>query len=552
MNFLRLIILVSSIFALKSVAAESLCRSILNTRASFLLSRVLQETSTPERILYQNQDYYLYRKTATDSPYEAFYIHALLFLTQKLSLEPFATTSLFVQTPENKFIQYYRKSEDVYDDRDSPSQEYANGPTLQMAIDYLLNPGGRSKFEYHKDIKKKKARYLTRIDFDEKKLLSDSHLPPNFQAQDVPQILSLINQFPLQEILGLTKNFPLPEALRTAITRRLTKLRQSLQNSDGYFNHSSELLRKIKHEHKLQEKVIKFEKLQEIRELLNKRFIRDFVTNSTYSSFADFKTEVMSIPEYAKIVEEILNQGQLTIVLPNSTRAGVLALGIKNLFETQVSMFMNGDFLNNPYVEMRRSIEAEALGLTTNQYDQIVPFQYRPKSVFFSLKNPSTEQKPGYDYYTLKFSEVLHANQNGKLILTLSLGDSARGSTSWNGRMIPVEMFPYFAAPFVHQARVSRGNPNLMASPQFRKNLHGFTDVMPQFLNDMEKKLFIEITESTSLMDEFSPHRMVIDYIEAQIFGHLSSDLIESFRSDKPKPSPVFMETLKLMGIITN
>lgn len=514
-------------YSLKSIAPLIIKNDDFNQTKFSSNIKIINEQKLSETLHLNSQQFHLYSKKVIEAPDEAFIEWSIKETIESLQLEAIQTDDIYVFAEGKEFVKYFKWNDDkeVFVDL---TTEKKMEEQIFAAIFYVLSPHSHGQFKYLQSQSGEIYKKFWRFNFDRKFWESQNLPPPFFSHYEVAYVLEKIKKFPLERIIQSARQFGLSSLETEGIRSRFLTLLKSLKMSDGVFKSSVEVIRTIRAERLKNKKIFKPQVISEIRQKLTSRFLKDFQNHSQFKNFEDFKNQIMAIPEYSAIVSEIFKNGKIYLRLPSSDRIGILTNGIRNLFETRQSTFLEGPFDDNPYVKLRESIESESLGISIDQFKTDIPNYFRAKSFFFSLTEPTWTYSStmGNDIYILDYKKILRQHQQGKIVLSLTLGDSGRASAGWQGRAIPIDLFPYFAAPFIFQVRKETNSYDRMSAPIYRKNVFGMKDVLPSFLNGLENKFDLYASETSSMIDEFNKNKMTTDYIEAQIFGEVSPELI--------------------------
>lgn len=276
------------------------------------------------------------------------------------------------------------------------------------------------------------------------------------------------------------------------------------------------------------------------------RFLADFKANTNFESFEEYKRIVLEIPEYREFIQSFFKEYGLEWNASQTKLIGVIANGIKSMDQVGFSSFEG-----NSYKTIRRTVEAENVGMELKDYLTEIPPQYRPVSTF--VVNDSTFQSGsarysiyGDTYFKISMSKLFAAIEQGDLFLTFSLGDSIRNSEKWFGRTVPFEIFPFLAAPFVVQYHSIGGSG--LGVIDYVKDVYGVTDQAPKFTNDLHKMMKIPIRTEGAFKDNAGG--ISSDYVEAQVYGIMPIDMVESIQTTHAERlNPQVREALKLLEI---
>lgn len=291
-----------------------------------------------------------------------------------------------------------------------------------------------------------------------------------------------------------------------------------------------------------------------IRELVTNRFRRDFSENTEFKSFEEYKAWIDADPEYKKIVDQFWKLFAPLMNRHASPRVSIHLQGFKNLNDTQTSAMHNA---SEDYKAQRDEVLAQNLGLTPEETKKIPPW-YLPKSTYLAERSqkPRYNSQYGSDHYYFSWPKILEKVAEGKLYVTLTIGDSLRVSGRWDGRLIPFEYFPYFAAPYIHQYSHYSFKPGFFQkSPDpaphtlsYRKGISSLPDVLPDFRKGLDKKMRIPLRKQATFLDEAigTPG----DNIEVQFWGLTGPEILDhvAFPHDHP-PGPLLKKGYEADGI---
>ncbi|OQW53456.1 MAG: hypothetical protein A4S09_07605 [Proteobacteria bacterium SG_bin7] len=272
--------------------------------------------------------------------------------------------------------------------------------------------------------------------------------------------------------------------------------------------------------------------IKKIRDSLERRFLRDFLANTGFKSFEEYKAQILLVPEYREYVQKFFNDYQLVRIGSSLERFGVITNGTKSMDQVGLSAYSALG-----YEDVRRQVEAENLGMSVTDYQVQIPPLYRPVSTFFhSRKNQyfSGYSLYGETHYLVSNEKLLASISRGEIFLSFTLGDSIRSSESWHGKAIPYDYFPYLAAPFVVDFQ-NRAGGDSQSVVDYVKGVFRVKDRVPNFKNELHKKMNIHVRTTDIFLDNADGFG---DYVEAQVYGPFPVTLHESIAVPKTKPLP--------------
>lgn len=376
------------------------------------------------------------------------------------------------------------------------------------------------------------------------KILSDLSPDP----ESVRDLRDAFNQMDFEPILRMGRALDMPQDYLDQVDKTFRALRARLGSQmDGSFASSEELTQAARASRGRRAPSNVTANLSQVKELIRARFEKEFRERTAFASFDEYKRAVMAIPEYAQFVSRFWDEVRISYTAQPRSRVPILLNGIQNAHQTEVSGIGAGAI---GYMDRRLQDEARFLGLSLEQYERMIPPDARATSMFLGRHEPSRpviKNVYGSDHYDLSTAKVLEKVKRGELYLTMTLGDSLNNSRYWQGRPVPAEDFPYFAAPFITDYRTLSGNTGFNAL-QYREN-GWLPEVKPRFLGGLGSKIPVDLRNWNDIIPELE-NKVPADFIEAQLYGPISSDLVEQIHMHQgEQPSRIYQDAVKNLGI---
>ncbi|MCB9025566.1 MAG: hypothetical protein H6625_04545 [Bdellovibrionaceae bacterium] len=343
-----------------------------------------------------------------------------------------------------------------------------------------------------------------------------------------PQLRELISKIPLGEIKKLLLSLDLPLYLVDRIAQRQNQVLEALDyENEIYLGDSIKTVLRSREYFNKSRQRMELEPIEWIRKRVRSRFEADFVRNTNFKSFEEYKVYVMQFPEYRKLIEDFQKHALLRIDRHQVRRSSIVLEGFKTLFQTGTSSVSNA----NEYVSQRISVEAQGFGMSNDEFINILPVNLHPKSAFLvHLENDRNgEIHYGSDHYYISLEKILKDPQAP--VITFTLGDSKDESYRWYSRPVLAEDFYYFAAPFIHDARTRLRDKGFMSINYRTNDYFGhFRAVLPNFLGNLEERFNIFLR---SEFDVREPSENPTVYTEAQIYGFLGIGHVQHIAFEK-------------------